>query len=68
MVFYNLFEMILFGNSSQEKKTVHTYREKYSFAPKEGTNPLFLCKSCVCAAQRQLHKQTLPLFPLPASR
>lgn len=67
MFFYNLFEVILCGNSSQEKKRVHTYREKHSFGPK-GTNPLFSSKWCVCAAQRPLHKPVLPLFPLPASR
>lgn len=68
MFFYNVFEVILFGNSSRKKKTLNTYREEYSFAPKEGTKPLFLSKRCVCAAQGQLHKPVLPLSPLPAWR
>lgn len=54
----NLFEVILFENSSQEKKTIHPAREK--IAPKEGTIPQFSSKKYI-GRTRELDKIILPL-------
>lgn len=58
----NLFEVTVFGNKPQKKKTVHPSREKNT--PREGKTPQFSRKKCIRAAQRELDETILPLCQL----